>query len=390
MILLVSFALALLAKQSVEATTSPQKPAGAFDTKGDPAQSLHSVGVRGTIDAGGYAASTTVKTQTEFFKQLVDLQVAVLRPAWAPQVPCAGAHSLRRGAISLLVGGNSVAAASTLEALLRTNDEPATRQLLGLAYEGTGQLEAAAEQFRTAAAAQSDAAGIFAYGSSLLLAGEVNQAEVVFHRSSGNDDNPLLRLGLGATLFQRGRVPEALGLFADAATTRPSETAAFGFITIGVRTADRTALMHLIDRLAPIVRRSPEDGSGHYALACALIAASQNTPGIPESAEIEDHLRKAVELNPRDTDAHFALAATYATQRRVSSAINEYRAGLEYAPETIEAHYRLSQLYERSGQPQLASVELQLYQQLRTKQKSDLESGRIPIRLSEVPAKSCQ
>lgn len=394
MTFLVTLAVALLAQQNAPAPppVSPSKPLGTFDApNADQPPSLHSVGVRGTIDTGGYAASAEVKTQTELYEQLTRLQVAALRSRWAPPDPCAGSNSLRRPAIASLSRADFPSAATALEARLHASDEPATRQLLGLAYEGTGQLEAAAEQFRLAAAAQLDEAGLVAQGVALLLEGDVDRAEAIFRRAlkQGRGATALAPLGLGAALFQHGQVAEALGLFLDAAAAQHSESAPFGFIAIAVRSAEPATLTHSINMLTSLTQRQSKDGSANYALACALIAAAGGAPDGPQSAMIEAQLKEAIMLDPRLADAHFRLAGIYAAREDLSQAIAEYRTALDCDPRLVEAHYRLSQLYARAGQPESAADHLKLHQQLRARQKDEIESGKIPIRFAETTAAAC-
>jgi tetratricopeptide (TPR) repeat protein len=297
---------------------------------------------------------------------------------------------LRRPAIASLSRADFPSAATALEALLPSSDEPATRQLLGLAYEGSGQLEAAAEQFRLAAAAQPDEAGLVAEGIALLLEGEVDGAEAIFRRALNQAGGPtaFAPLGLGAALFQHGQVAAALHLLLDAGTAQPSESAPFGFIAIAVRSAEPATLTHVIDVLTSLTQRVPK-GSANYALACALIAAAGGAPDGPQSAQIEANLKEAVALDPQLADAHFRLAGIYAAREDLSSAIAEYRAALDCDPRLIEAHYRLGQLYVRSGQTQLAADQLKLHQQLRARQKSEIESGSVPIHLPETTAAAC-
>jgi tetratricopeptide (TPR) repeat protein len=390
MLFSVALALFLTAQQSASPPPAkPSKPLGTFDDpSANAARPLKSVGVRGTIDAGGYAASAEVKNQSEFYEQLADLQVAALRPAWAP---CHADKSLRNPAISLLTRGDFPAAATTLEALLRTNNQPAAHQLLGLAYEGSGQLEAAAEQFRVAAAARPEPAAFIAHGAALLFLGEVDRAEETFYHASAQivDQEVFSRLGLGAALFQHGQVTQALGVFLGAADAQPSEDLSFGFIAVALRSADPVTLSHSIDLLRSLTRRSPKSGGAHYAVACGLMAASGGAPNSVQSAEIEAELKNAVGLDPHLADAHFRLASIYADREALPGAIAEYRSALDCNPRFVEAHYRLSQIYIRSGHPERGKEELELHQRLRAQQKSEIEGGKIALRFRVPSEQAC-
>ena len=379
-VIVIAIAASLFAQQS----SPPSKPLGTFDDpNGGPPNSLHSVGVRGSIDAGGYAASAAAKTQSELFRQLTDVQVAALQPAWDT---CAPSSAPRRVAINLLGSGKFAEAVTALETLLRTNADPATRELLGLAHEGNGQLEAAAEQFRMAADTRPGDAASFAYGSALLLMGEADRAEALF-RQGGH--GPLGRLGLGAALFQHGNVIGALKLFVEAAAAHPSARYPFRFIEVALRSAGAQSASETAPKLSSFTRQSPDNGSAHYALACALIAKGAGTTDRAATKQIEEELRRAIALDSNIADAHFRLATFYSAEGQIDAAISEYRIALDLDPQQVEAHYRLSQLYARSGDPLLAKEQLQLHQELRARQKAEIESGKIPIRIGEGSTGAC-
>jgi tetratricopeptide (TPR) repeat protein len=364
--LLLFVAAALAGQQS--------KAPGTFD---DPKTTFRSAGVRGTIDTSGYAASAAVKTQTEFFRELADLQTVALRPAWAP---CSGSEP-RRQATQLLARGDFAGAAAVLEASVHSNDDAPGHQLLGVAYEGTGQLEAAAEQFRAGAALRPDDAAFFAQGVALLFAGEVTRAESVFRGRQTTSPSALTRLGLAAALFQRGEVAEALGIFLDVAVAKPDESAPFSFVAIAIRSADSAELTRCIEILTSLTRKAPKNGYAHYALACAL--ASHNAA----ADEIMTELQEALALAPGIAGAHFLLAEMYADKELLVRAISEYRAALECDPRGAEPHYRLAQLYARSGEEPLAKEQFELHKQMRAQQRNEIESGRVPIRLPDPPCR---
>ncbi len=352
---LAAFAVALAVIQNAP----PQN--GKFDDSRSNSPPFKSVGVRGSIDAGGYAASAQTKTQTEFYEQLADLQMTVLRA-------CLYADS-QRTAYASLVNADFAAAIKSLESELRTNPAPGTRELLGLAYEATGQLAAASEQFRVAALAQpTDVSAATAYAIALLFEGDSDQAAKVHGASP---------LCTGAALFEKGRISEALDLFLQSAGERPSECAPFAFIATSVSSADPAALERTITFLLALSQKSPVNGNTYYALACAKSEQDRT-----QTVQIENQLKRAVRLTPTLADAHFRLGAIYAERQDLLTAIAEYKTALRCEPRLIECLYRLGQLYNRTGESERAKTELDLYQRLRAQQKSEIESGRVPIHFS--------
>ncbi len=347
-----------------------QPQLGTFD---DPNTGLKSAGIRGTIDPGGYSASAETKSRTEFFQLLADLQVSALRPLWN--------HARRsdQPAIEAMQHGDFTRAVALLQELVASQNDYCNHDLLGLAYEGDGQLAAAAEQFRAAAVSSPDNSSFFAQGVALLLAGDLGSAETVFSRAAKGPGSTGLfgRLGIAATQFQRGQIREALNGFIDAAVSAPDATAPFAFLAITMHAADPAGVARCITVLKSLLRTSPQNAWAHYALSRALVAQ-----GDPVD-RIEDELKAAIQLDPSLAEAHFQLAEIYAQNGSLSTAISEYQAALKCAGPWPEAHYRLAQLYERSGQPALAKQEFELHRETQAQQKRQIESGRVPIRLRE-------
>jgi tetratricopeptide (TPR) repeat protein len=62
-----------------------------------------------------------------------------------------------------------------------------------------------------------------------------------------------------------------------------------------------------------------------------------------------------------------------------SKAITAYQKATEASPGLEEAHYRLAQTYNRTGQRSKAQAELQIYQQLSKKTSEEAERERREI-----------
>ena len=253
---------------------------------------------------------------------------------------------------------------TSLEADLRANRDAPTRRLLGLAYEGDGQLGAAAEQFRAANS-------LAAEGIALLLNGEVEHAASVC-RSARSE------ICTGVALFQMGQVKDSIASF-----FRADSTASLAFLAIAFRSADAATLSDSIAKLKLLAAKRPQSAPVHHALACALLAAGGN------AAEAEQQLRSAIRWNPDEADSHFQLGAISAAKGDWWTAIGQFQETLKTDPRIVEAHYRLGQTYEKAGERDQAKQELKLYEQRRAQQKVEIESGKVKLRLPGLAAPVC-
>jgi tetratricopeptide (TPR) repeat protein len=380
--------LLFLAAFSYYQADRPQKPIGTFDDQNaGPPKTMRSVGVRGTIDAGGYAASAADKTRTALYQELSQTQVDALRESWELVGPCNPSQEPRQQASHLLQNGDFAGASAALEQQIKTDKSPEVRELLGLAYEGAGQLEAAAEQFRSAVQLRPNSNTAFAQGAALLLLGETGRAEEIFRiwskKDASRDDVHhvnLSNLGLAAAAFQRGDSRGSIGWLLNEAARNPESPVPFAFAAVVVRSLEPQVLSATIQKLSSMLQRVPGSATAHYALACALSASALYASDQNQIEAIEQHLKQALALDPHLADAHFRLGTAYAARQDWRNAVSEFQAALREDPTLVEAHYRLGQIYMRSGDAQNAKEQLQMHQQQRAAQKAEVEGGKVLLR----------
>ncbi len=394
------------------------KNRGSLDESGS---QLHSVGVRGAIDSGGYSASAEVKAQSALLSGVMDLQRRELTKFYTVEttLPCnlkpellnavkarpqdfaanhrAGEFYLQHAApaeavpyletarrlnaadlevaralaIADLETQEFANARDLLIRLLQSNDKNrGVRELLGVAEEGLGEFEAAEHQFRLAAESANQKENFFAWGVSLLLLGRDDRAGSVFKRAADQFGRSVaLTIGRGVAFHDGGHSPEALDSFLRAAELDPHDPAPYMFIAAIVGNAANRDLAEVGKGLKRLVTISPSNAAAYYAYACTLWAKSGGTPDGRQSQEIEGLLNQAVGLHSTLAEAHFKLASLYAERGQYTLAIPEYRKAIEANPELIEAHYRLGQAYMRAGQLEMGKQELAQHQQLSTARK---------------------
>jgi tetratricopeptide (TPR) repeat protein len=84
---------------------------------------------------------------------------------------------------------------------------------------------------------------------------------------------------------------------------------------------------------------------------------------------IEALLRRAVALDPKLAKGFLELGILLSDERRYREAIQELRQAIRLEPQMAQAHYRLSQGYQRTGQNELAAKELEIFEQLKGDQR---------------------
>jgi Flp pilus assembly protein TadD len=91
--------------------------------------------------------------------------------------------------------------------------------------------------------------------------------------------------------------------------------------------------------------------------------------------QVEGLLRQAVALDRTLTKGFLELGILLADDRRYTEAIQELRRATQLEPDLAQAHYRLAQAYQRTGQKALAAKELETFERLkgRTSQNEPLK-----------------
>jgi len=117
------------------------------------------------------------------------------------------------------------------------------------------------------------------------------------------------------------------------------------------------------------LKSNPNDPGGHYYLGMA-----QKMEGDLEGAI--QNLSKSVAQNAKNADAQAALGALYLQTGDIAAAARALEQAVLLTPEDAQNHYQLALAYSRLGSSEKAKAQLDLYQQIKTKQAK--ETGNQP------------
>ena len=126
------------------------------------------------------------------------------------------------------------------------------------------------------------------------------------------------------------------------------------------------------------LKQNPEDPGALYYLG-VIQKMEGDLSGAVQS------LSKSVAGNPKNADAQSALGALYLQVRDVVRAVQALEQAVLLAPEEAQNHYQLALAYSRSNVPDKAKAQLEIYQQMKTKELQDAKKLKGPSN-SEVPS----
>jgi tetratricopeptide (TPR) repeat protein len=101
----------------------------------------------------------------------------------------------------------------------------------------------------------------------------------------------------------------------------------------------------------------------------------------------EADLRRAIELNPRFWEAHFELGCVLQAKRDYASAANSFREAINLAPDKSTPHYRLAQVFDRTGQHERAAKERQVHDRLAAEEKAELDRRQAATKHMDLKVK---
>jgi predicted Zn-dependent protease len=121
----------------------------------------------------------------------------------------------------------------------------------------------------------------------------------------------LLQYGLGSVLYAQGQLAEAQARLKESLRLEPGQLAPRYYLALAARDQGNDA--EAIAILEDVLQDHPNHAAGHEVLGSLLMAKQQYPLA-------EDHLRKAVQLNPKGVKANYQLGLLLARMGRKEEA----------------------------------------------------------------------
>src|SRR5262249_29225196 len=164
-----------------------------------------------------------------------------------------------------------------------------------------------------------------------------------------------LHVGLGIAQYSRGQHESAVKAFCQAADLAPADDRPYQFL--GEMYGVVPALAgEITSRLARFARAHPRNALAQFHYAMSVWKGQPEAPG--DLKQVEALLRRAVTLDRKLAKGFLELGTLLSDQQRHAEAIQELQSATHADPTLAQAHYRLAQAYQRTGQKALAAKEL--------------------------------
>jgi tetratricopeptide (TPR) repeat protein len=324
-------------------------------------------------DAGAQSSSDFVANHDrgEFFVKTKDLAAAIPYLQRAYDIDPTNEDNAYDLALAYLERGLLDKSIVIVKASLALQNRAELHNLLGELEARKGQIEAAAEQYRTAAQMDPSEKNLFDLGSHLLEYRGFEAAQTVFSYAVGRyPKSAELNVGLGIAYYSLGKYEDAIDQLCRAVDLNPADTRALQFIGKMYDVAPQRE-EEVTARLARFAHEYPNNAAASYYYAVSLRRRTNGQLNPASEKEAQDLLEHSVKVDPNFADAHFELGLLYEDENQDGKAIQEYLSAIKLKPAVDKFHYRLARLYQRDGNSERSAVEYRKFQQLKAREDSN-------------------
>ncbi len=272
--------------------------------------------------------------------------------------------------------------------LVKEKDAGELRNLLGQIDEKDGKYLDAATEYERAAHLDPSEDNLFDWGSEMLVHRTYDPAITIFQEAARRyPKSPRILIGLGLSLYSRGKYDEAVKAFLAAVALNPADPRAYVFLSKAYNSSPLQA-----DEVVQAFRRyadlQPNNSLAQYYYAVSLWKGKRTEDTTLDQQAVEALLLKSVSLDDSLAEAHVQLGNLYADQHKYDKSIPQYERALQLDQNLADAHYRLGTDYVHVGQKENAQKEFAIYQKLRAQHLDEVEKERAAVQQFVLGAKS--
>jgi tetratricopeptide (TPR) repeat protein len=272
--------------------------------------------------------------------------------------------------------------------LTKQKDTAELRNILGHIDEKDGKYVAAANDFEAAAHLDPTDDNLFDWGCEMLLHRTYEPAIAIFQEGVRRyPKSARMSIGLGLSLYSRGKYDEAIKALLAAADLNPSDSRCYLFLSKAYNSSPLQAddVIQAFRRYADL---QPTSALAQYYYAISLWKGKRAEDTSLDQKTVENLLLKSISLDDSLADAHVQLGNLYADQHDYQRSIPQYVRALDLDPKLPDAHYRLGTDYVHVGRKEDAQKEFAVYQKLRADHLDEVEKERDQVQQFVYGAKS--
>ena len=197
------------------------------------------------------------------------------------------------------------------------------------------------------------------------------------------DKSAALEIGLGIAAYGQRSFKTAVGHFLRAAELAPALEQPHAFLG--------RILQHAPDRMEEVVARMKIFYSDHskthfgpFLYGQALLAKLKASRDKAAMARIESLLRESIERNGEYWESHYELGVLLEKKRDFAAAEEHLERAVALNPDSSKPHYRLARVYQRLGKAGEARRARELHKQIAERERQAMQAGDLPAEFSDA------
>jgi tetratricopeptide (TPR) repeat protein len=255
---------------------------------------------------------------------------------------------------------------ASIRAMLAREDAADLHFQLAEIEESEGRPLEAVQEYQRAAEMQPTEPHLFAWGAELLLHHAPEPASEVFIKGRRlYPRSARMLIGLGAARYAQSSKEQAEQIFLEACDLNPSDPTPYLFLG-RLQATENNEPPGWMDRMKRFVSLHPGNAMAHYFYAVALTKQERSQENL---VEVESQLNTAIKLDPHLGNAYLQLGILRTEREDFPGAVAAFQKAIETTALPDEAHYRLAQVYRRTGDTEKARQEAEQFRQI-SEQKS--------------------
>jgi tetratricopeptide (TPR) repeat protein len=284
--------------------------------------------------------------------------------------------------------GELAQAREVVQSLLKQKNTGELHNLLGHINEKDGKFLDAANEYEIAAHLDPSEQNLFDWGSEYLLHRTYEPAIEIFQQGSQRyPDSPRLYIGLGMSLYSRGKYDDAVKALVAAADLDPADARCYVFLSKAYDASPNQA-EEVIKRFRRYSELQPKNALAQYYYAMSLWKGKRAEAAALDLQAIEALLRRSISLDESLPEAHLQLGNLYADQHEWEKSVPQYQRALQLDANLPDAHYRLGQDYVHIGKKEEAQAEFDVYQKQRAEHLAEGDKERAEVQQFIYTAKA--
>ena len=195
------------------------------------------------------------------------------------------------------------------------------------------------------------------------------------------DKSAAIEIGLGIAAYGQRRFQDAVGHFLRSAELDPDFEQPHVFVGALLQHANHR-ISDIESRMRVFYQEFSESHFGPFLYGKVLHARLGTKRDPAAIASIETLLRESIERNDEFWEAHYELGVLLEKKKDYAAAEQHLERAVDLNPNASKPHYRLARVYQRLGKPKEAKRERELHKQIAERERQTMRSGGLPPELA--------